>query len=286
MTTQAEERMPPPPSWTHVESDVDYHARSKCGDYMSSGMLNKFRECPYAYHLAVKGIMQDKDTAAYRFGRAVHKMILEGSEAFNKSYCAGGPINPKTGKAYGVGTKAFDEWLVAEGINREQIVTPEELEILKAMNLAVLQHSCAANFLHFGWPELVMRGLLHGVHCQSRMDWLTHDETGAHVIVDLKTTDDISWFNRDAQRYGYLNQFAFYRDIFESVTGKPVSFAVIAVEKKMPFRVGVWYPTTEDLDHYSAVNKDTLCAYLECLQKDEWPTGYEAPRNFRISERI
>lgn len=273
--------MPEPPSWTLREPEDEYHARSKSGEIMSSGMLKKFRDCPLAYHRTVTGEMAEKTSDAFRFGRAVHKLILEGRDAFDREFAVGGPINERTGKSYAVGTKAHDEWLAANGYAREQVINDAEADALGRMAGMVRNHSVAAAYLEFGWPELVVRADLHGVPCQIRMDWLTCDAQGNHVIIDIKTTEDMTWFESDARRYGYPHQFAFYRDVFQT-TGVAVQVAVIVVEKKEPFRVSVWHMPVEVLDYHSAENRDALEHFKYCRQHDEWPTGYEAVREFGL----
>jgi hypothetical protein len=270
--------MPPPPDWAILEDDQTYHARSKSGEYMSSGMLKKFRQCPYAYRQEVTGQIAAKDTDAFRFGRAVHKMLLEGEQAFSKSYAIGGPINPKTGKTYGVGTQKHDEWLAENGYTRDQLVSPDDAAALFAMRRMVDNHEIATAYLAFGWPELVVRADLHGVPCQIRMDWLTHDADGNHVIVDLKTAEEMTWFEKDSKRYEYPHQFALYRDVLRQATGIDAGFVVLAAEKKQPFRVGVWNISPEDLDYFSEMNRLALTNYAQCLAADVWPTGYEDPR--------
>lgn len=249
---------------------------------MSSGMLKKFRDCPLSYRLSVTGKAEDKDSAAYRFGRAAHKMILEGPEAFSRDFAIGGPVNPKTGKCYGTDTKAFAEWLIENNFSADRVVTNEESEILSGMQQMVAQHPQAAVILDYGWPELVVRGDLHGVPCQARIDWLTHDTSGINLIIDLKTVDDITWFQSDAYRYEYPHQFAFYRDLCHAITGEPFDVAVIVVEKKAPFRVGVWNIPPEVLDIHSGKNKDSLAYFKDCQVADNWPTGYENLRQFPL----
>jgi hypothetical protein len=262
------------------EPEDRYHARSKNGEMMSSGMLKKFRQCPAAYNMAVLGLAEEKDSPAYRFGRAVHKICLEGIAAFNKAYAIGGPINEKTGKSYGVGTKAHDEWLAANGYSRDQVINEDEWDTLVTMGGMITKHPQASVILDYGWPELVVRNSLHGVPCQVRVDWLTHDASGSLLIVDLKTVDDITWFQTDAYRYEYPHQFAFYRDLVQISAGAPCTVAAIAVEKKEPFRVGVWEVPEEVLDYHSALNKEALEHFKQCQVADVWPTGYESVRTF------
>lgn len=280
MTATAKSPMPPPPEWTTVEKEDAYHFLSQTGERMSSGMLKKFRDCPAAYHAAVTGQSKDKDSNAYRFGRAVHKICLEGIPAFNKSFRIGGPVNPKTGRCFGVDSQAYAAWLDENALDRNRVITEEEGDVLVAMANATARHPLAAAILDYGWPELVVRADLHGVPCQVRLDWLTHDEAGGWLLVDLKTTEDITFFQSDAYRYGYPHQFAFYRDVCQAATGKPFAVSVLAVEKKEPFRVGVWTIPPEVLDLHSEKNKAALEWFKRCQLADEWPTGYEEIRDF------
>ncbi|MDR1519050.1 MAG: PD-(D/E)XK nuclease-like domain-containing protein [Planctomycetota bacterium] len=271
--------MPPPPKWAIVEDEAVYHARAQAGLVMSSGMLKRFRDCPYHYHRLVTGQVKEKDRAAYRFGRAVHKIILEGIAPFNRAFAIGGPINPKTGKNYGVGTQAHDAWLAERGLSREHVIAEEEADTLIAMHRATRRHSKAMDLLSYGWPELVCRATMNDVPCQARFDWLTHDAAGNYVILDLKTTEDMTWFRSDAKRYQYLHQFAFYRSVFALAAGPPLAaFWCIAVEKKEPFRVGMWDVPESDLDAAATENRISLESYKDCLGADAWPTGYEEPR--------
>lgn len=283
-TTKEKPTTPPPPPWAMAEPEDKYHARSKSGEVMSSGMLKLFRDCPFAYWQRVNGQTADKDSAAYRFGRAVHKIVLEGIPVFNRAFAVGGPINEKTGKCYGVGTKAHDEWLAANGHSRDKVITDEEADALVAMANMTARHPQASAYLDYGWPELVARAELHGVPCQIRMDWLTHDAGGNWVIVDLKTCNDLTWFEYDARNYQYLHQFAFYRDVCQAVLGARVAVAVIAVEKKEPNRVGFWNIPGEVLDLPAAENREALAKYRQCRESDTWPTGYEEPRVFSLQK--
>ena len=59
-------------------------------------------------------------------------------------------------------------------------------------------------------------------------------------IVDLKTSDDSTWFESDARRYGYIHQMAIYRALIKAVTSDPFPVHIITIEKREPFRCGVW----------------------------------------------
>ena len=69
----------------------DYHSRS--GEFLSSHLLGDYRSCPLLYHRKRCGLIPDEDRPAYLVGRAAHTVILEGKEAFRRTYAVGGPVN-------------------------------------------------------------------------------------------------------------------------------------------------------------------------------------------------
>ncbi len=74
-----------------------------------------------------KGMLQDKDSSAYAFGRAFHCWFLEGEAAFHQRYVVSeGPINEKTLKPYGRDTKAFQEWMADNVMPGQELITGEE----------------------------------------------------------------------------------------------------------------------------------------------------------------
>jgi exodeoxyribonuclease VIII len=101
-----------------------------------------------------------------------------------------------------------------------------------------------------------------------------------HGIVDLKTCDDLTWFEADARRYSYLHQVAFYRAVLRAASGSTFPVHIVAVEKKEPFRVGVWLVAESALDFADAENAAAIERLKECLATSTWPTGYETVRVF------
>ncbi|AQT67921.1 Exodeoxyribonuclease 8 [Anaerohalosphaera lusitana] len=254
------------PDWLIEEPDEVYHGKAK--EFLSSHQLNDFRKCPYLYWKKHSGLIADKDSSAYAFGRAAHTLILEGRQTFEQRYAVGGPINPRTGKPYGSGTKAFAQWSADQG---KPVVTDDEFVILEMMEQAVLTHPCAPKFITSGFAEGVCRSPYLGIPSQIRMDYL-HPSYG---IVDLKTCDDLTWFESDARRYGYLHQMAFYRAVLKETMGSKASVHILAVEKKQPFRCGIWKVSGDALDFAQAENESAIRLLKECCSEQIWPTGYE-----------
>jgi hypothetical protein len=135
-------------------------------------------------------------------GRAAHTLILEGRERYAAEYAVGGPINPATGKRYGSNTKAFAEWAAAQG---KPVLTDEKALLIESMADGVVAHDIAMSLMAKGVAEGVVRAEYCGLACQARMDWFNPDRG----IVDLKTCDDLTYFEADARRYGYTHQLAF-----------------------------------------------------------------------------
>jgi hypothetical protein len=248
-----------------------YHARS--GEYLSSHALADFRRCPLLFQQKRLGLISDEDRPAYLVGRAVHTLALEGDAAFDVEYAVGGPINPKTGQPFGAGTKAFAEWAKAQ---QRTVLTDAHYALVTAMANSVRHHSLAADLLASGVAERVVRAEYCQAPCQIRMDWFD-----AHAgIVDLKTCDDLTWFEADARRYGYAYQLAFYRAVLAQVLGVLMPVHLIAIEKKEPFRCGVWKVTENTLLAAQRENEAAIARLLRCQAAGEWPTGYEECRLF------
>ena len=104
-----------------VEPAAQYHA--KADRYLSSHQLLDFIRCPWLHRKKSVGLIEDSDSASYLIGRAAHTRILEGRDAYEAAFALGGPINEKTGKPFGAGTKAFAEWVDYDGAKGTVAIT-------------------------------------------------------------------------------------------------------------------------------------------------------------------
>jgi hypothetical protein len=256
----------------HEPADV-YHAQAK--DYLTSHQLGDFRKCPLLYRRKTLGLIADEDRPAYVVGRAAHTLILEGTSSFEADFAVGGPINPKTGTTFGPNTKAWSEW--AESQNKP-VLTETQFDLIARMKESVRTHLVAISLLADGEAEGVARANYCGMSCQIRMDWFD-----AHQgIVDLKTCDDLTWFEADARRFGYAHQLAFYRAVLAQVFGLAMPVHLIAVEKREPYRTGVWKVSDEALRFAQRENEAAIERLKRCLDTGVFPTGYEETRIFDL----
>ena len=255
-----------------IESHDEYHRRS--GEYLSSHLLAAFRRCPREYQLRVSGNITSPDSSAMRFGRAFHCLALEGDATFFQLYEAGGPINPKTGNPFGADTKASREYAKTAG---KTILDLDDYGLMREMAFALQSHHVAQDLLVRTMRESVFRHDVCGLPCQARCDAVDEDR-----IVDLKTIDDIDDFERQARSYGYLNQIAFYAAV-ASENARCVRCWFVVVEKRAPYRVGVWELFGHNM--YSAIDENNaamrrLSALRTTAVDEAWPTGYECVQHF------
>lgn len=253
------------------ESAEVYHAQA--GAFLSSHQLAEFRRNPLLFHKKEIGLVRDEDRPAYLIGRAAHVLILEGRERYERQYAVGGPINPKTGAPFGSRTKAFQEWAEAQG---KPVLDDEQAALIENMNASVRAHEHAAALLAWGAAEGVVRAEYCGQPCQARLDWL-NPERG---IVDLKTCDNLDWLQMDARSYEYAHQMAFYRAVLARVVGPVRPVYLIAVEKREPFRCGVWRMGEDVLGIVQKENEEAIARLQSLRERDHWPTGYEDIRVF------
>ena len=250
-----------------------YHA--KATNHLSSHWLAEFRRCPLLYHRKRLGLVPERDSAAFLVGRAVHTLILEGRARYESEYAVGGPVNPRTGNPYGSGTKAFSEW--AERLGKP-VLSDDHAALVEQVAAAVAAHSIARMLLAEGLAEGVVRCRLHEHDCQARIDWLNPDTR--YGIVDLKTADNLDSFEFDIRAYSYEHQLAFYRALLAEVCGHVLPVHVIAVEKREPFRCGVWQIDGAVLDRAQAENEDAMRELARCTRLGIWPTRFELLRRY------
>ncbi len=246
-----------------------YHAKAK--DFLSSHQLIEFMNCPYLYQKRRAGLIEEKEPTAFLIGRAAHTRILEGVSVYEREFAVGGPINPATGKPYGGTTKKFLEW---QDVQQKPVLSFDKAELISCMNSGVRQNPHACRLLEEGRAEGVVRAEYRGMPCQIRIDW-THPEQG---IVDLKTCDDLTWFESDAKRFHYQHQLAFYQNVLNQAIGCFVPVHIIAVEKKEPYRCGVWEVASEMLLMARAENEAAIERLKVAKAEDRWMTGYEEMR--------
>lgn len=248
-----------------------YHARR--GDCLTSHRLAEFRSCPLLFRRKEMGLIPDRDSHAFLVGRAAHTLILEGRGRYEAEYAVGGPINPKTGQPYGSNTKAFAEWAEKRG---KPVLADTDAATVEQMAASVREHLFARELLAEGVAEGVVRGRMGGVLCQAQLDWV--NPRHCRGLVDLKTADSLDTFEWHIDAFGYVHQLAFYRALLAVVSGVALPVHIIAVEKREPFRCGVWQIAPRCLDAAQAENDRAIEELVRCRETGRWTTGFESLR--------
>jgi hypothetical protein len=273
-----------------------YHGKAR--EYLSSHQLIDFMKCPLLYNKKQTGEIQDQETTSFMVGQAAHVRILKGRDVYLQRYAVGGPINPTTGKPYGSLTKKFAEWREKQS---KPVLTVEQAELVEQMARGVALNDAAVDLITYGLAEGVIRAVYCGVPCQIRLDWLNPNRG----IVDFKTCDELTWFEADARRYRYHNQVAFYQAVLEKAiregacevsriqqsdhqiesvrAAAHIPVHLIAIEKKEPFRCGVWRVSDECLAMARQDNEEAIDRLKVCRTRDIWPTGYEEIRLLEVA---
>lgn len=252
------------------------------GLYLTSHFLSDFRVCPLLYRQKLNGEIIIDDTAAFQIGRATHALVIGGQDAFDEEYLvSAGPINPKTGEPFGKLTKAYKDWAATQ---TKKIILTHEFDFMTKLQESVWAHPKAAELLDGCVCESTVRTEYLGERVQIRMDAFNPE---LKAIIDLKTCDNLDFFTNDCFRYGYAGQMAFYRDVFKTASGGVDTTAwLIAVEKRIPYRCGVWQVSAEMLAQASEVNERTIGELKVCREQDVWPTRYEEARVLDIPARV
>ena len=262
------------PFFADIPAD-EYHQAARDGKFLSSHLLGDFRKSPRLYRKKMTGEIAPEDTAAFLTGRAVHTLILEGRAKFDEEFLVSdGPVNPKTGESFGKLTKAYKEWAAAQ---TKDVVSGADFNFMSQLQQSVWTHPVASLLLDDGVAEQTVRTTYFGVACQIRMDWFRADHEGRPVICDLKTCETLDWFESDARRFGYPAQAAFYREVLRTASdGEVVADCyLIAVEKREPFRCGVWKLTDGILEACAVENERAIAELAECRRTNVWPTKTE-----------
>lgn len=242
-------------------------------DALNVSSLRQIAKTPRKFRNALDHPV-DKQTDSKRFGTAFHMLCLE--PARFRTSVVPAPINPKTEKAYGMGTKAWEEYAAQHP--GKIIVDPDELAELGAMKREVDAHPEAAALLQAeGQCEvaLVWNDPTTGLRAKGRADKLIP----RFGLVDIKTTLDASHaeFSRSIAEYGYCAQVAHYlRGLRELKRAKLIdaqdNFTFLTVETQDDHGVVVYALGDDSIQAGDAQIGEWLAKVAKCQAAGEWPS--------------
>ena len=266
-------------------------------DACSNGRLQQIRRSPA--HLKAHILKGSGETDALRFGSAAHMAILEpeifGERYQEKKQCkeytekGKGPRCTKQGKHLLLtGETVCGVHLGGQPINENvTLLDPEDWAACREMRAAVARKRRAANLvgaagdfeLSIVWDEQVPilvggKKLTVSVRCKGRLDHYSPDLDGG-TILDLKTTEDAEEeeFTSSIYKWGYHWQGGLYVRGCKALNLPVRHFAILAMEKKPPYEVGVFRLTEGALDGGEQMAMKYMSLYAQCQHTGEWP-GY------------
>lgn len=259
-----------------TDENEAYHAdKSRIG---KSGLdlIDKSPAHYYAEYLDPNRVRKPP-TDALAFGSALHTLVFE-PEDFAKRFVLMPEINRRTNE----GKAQYAAFIEAN--QGKTIIDDEVLMHCKKMKEVIFSNPTAAVLLEKGIAEQRVNWEWNGedetgnqihVPCKIKPDWHSHND----FLVDLKTTEDASpeGFGKSVFNFRYHVQAAFYSDgLAQSRAGEyPRGFIFIAIEKRAPYHMALYYITPEQIGLGRREYERNLRTYHKCLHANEWP-GYNA----------
>ena len=207
-----------------------------------------------------------EESKALRVGTAVHKLALEGLDAYNATHA----IAPEVDKRTKEGKAAWAEFATAnEG---KAILTADEGALVDAVSNAAI--GCMKEHgIVLSKTEVMFTAFLGDVLVKCAIDGISDDG----YIYDLKTCEDASpqGFLSAVRKYRYNLQAYFYRHAVESAYKcRVLGFRFIAVEKEPPYATAVYELGPELMTNAAFDFERAIKLYKDCTASGEWP-GYQ-----------
>lgn len=176
-------------------------------------------------------------------GRLFHQLILEPNKVKNINCIDVSSRNTKAYKEYSNGSIVLLQKEVDEIINLTKVMlgNVDFFDMIREKN---------------NQYEVPMIKEIKGVMWKGKADIVNE-----HVLIDLKTTSDISKFKWSARDYNYDSQAYIYEQLF----GKPLFFLVI---DKQTQALGMFEPTPEFLERGERKVEQAISVYNQFFSKD------------------
>lgn len=207
-----------------------------------------------------------EQTPAMALGTAVHSAVLE-PDLFTSEYVKAEKFDRRTtaGKQAAADFEAAHEGKIA--------ITPEDYEMCMGMRDAVHRHPIAAGLFSGGAAEQTFFGIdpESGELIKCRTDYI---KISHGMVIDLKSTEDASpaGFGKSSANFRYPIQGPWYLDAIQAAIGEELEhFVFVAVEKKPPFAIGIYYIDEVTMQLARQAARRDFDRIIECRQADYWP---------------
>ena len=225
-------------------------------------------------HLREEIARPERDTEAFRIGRAIHTAVLR-PDAWDDEWLVIPRLDRRTkaGKeeAARLATEAGDRYLIDEA--DAAMVTRIRTEVFAVAGDILRQAPLRE------WPVV---GVIDGVAGKARVDACA--PTG--LMLDLKSTLSAAphAFARAAGSYGYLLQMAYYRMLMREMGMDDGPTILIAVEKSAPYAVGLYSLAPEQMAEMEPRIRELLRLYQRCCDDNYWPAYQPEITTLRVPD--
>ena len=217
---------------------------------------------------------EHEDTAALRYGSALHEAVLEPDRFEGRWGCYDGVRNQRH--------KAYQEFLVDSGLDPQNVLSPSEWKLLEATRDRVRSLPGPATLLEQGKAEQSVFWIDEptGLECKARFDFIDLERG---IAVDLKTSKDIGIdeLGKSFAKYGYALQAVHYMESMRAMAGQPMidwendeslpPFYFLIVSKEAPIEVALFELNRSDLQKAASLRRSMLDLLKKCMESNNWP---------------
>jgi exodeoxyribonuclease VIII len=238
-------------------------------DAVNQSTLKRIAKSPLHY---LRGLQVTPDpTETMRLGSVAHTAVLEPHRIAWDYAVWDGPEGKDHDRFQGKEWKAFEAVALAEG---KTIIKKRELDAAQRIADAVRRNKHAQRYLRQGVAEqiLVWVDAKTGLLCKARLDFVSSAIDGVDVLVELKTSADVSprIFSQRFAQLGYDVQVAHYQDGWKAITGRTLYLKCPAIENKEPHDIIV-YDLLETVDIGRQIKDELLAKVAAHRKSGEWP---------------
>ena len=236
-----------------LDTFADYLANPGVGAHLAALMIESAR----LFRDRQTGMAPNPDRPCFQIGRLVHMAVLEPLR-YAATVRSRGPINEKTGKAFGRDTKAWMDWQA----DNPDVIVPEPWLPLAIERMPAEVREC----LRGTRREVSMYAEANGIAVKGRADALADG-----LIYDLKTIADIGDIDRDIAKHGYWFQAGWYAVVHELACGGIApAFEFIFMETAAPHRWRIVPMDADAMDYATDKARDVMAQIANRTAADDW----------------
>lgn len=228
---------------------------------VSATFLKRFLLDTPAHAKAMLDGLLDEESSAMNKGTALHAALLE-PQVFAATYAIGPEVRRNSAE-----WKAF----VAANPDREPIKPSENADVLGMRDSIWADAYCAKAIKACDCRELtILWEHETGILCKARIDLFS---TRSAMLLDVKTTGDLSRFERTAFDQGYDIQICHYCNALTAHGMAPKTAGFLCCEQSAPWLPDIYQPSGEMLAGGFDLIDRAMPLIAQCFDSGKWP-GY------------